>query len=87
MCAGFLLPEKRKAAVCAAAFADPKKETTSSMRESITRIKDKDIDERRLLLIGQLKLLLLRAQPGVRISVGSILRAAWLCAQIEGDDS
>jgi hypothetical protein len=43
-------------------------------------------DYRRLILIGQLKLLLLRAQRGLRVGVGSVLQTAFLVRQIEGDD-
>jgi hypothetical protein len=37
------------------------------------------------VLVAQLKLLLRRAELGFRVSVGSVLRTAWLVREIEGD--
>jgi hypothetical protein len=44
-----------------------------------------ETDAQRVLAVAQLRLLLLRAELGLRIGVGSVLRAAWLVQDLEGD--
>ena len=40
----------------------------------------------RLLLCAQLRLLLLRAQLGLQVGLGSVLRAAFLVSELEGKE-
>jgi hypothetical protein len=58
-------------------------ETSSPQDDTITR-PPADPASQRILLIGQLRLLLLRAELGLRIDLRSVLRLAALARRIDG---
>jgi hypothetical protein len=60
-------------------------ETSSHQHDPITR-PPADAASQRILLIGQLRLLLLRAEGGMRIDVRSVLRLLALVRRIDGRD-
>jgi hypothetical protein len=58
-------------------------ETSATQHEPITR-PPADAASQRILLIGQLRLLLLRAERGMRVDVRSVIRLAALVRRIDG---
>jgi hypothetical protein len=46
-----------------------------------------DANSKKILLLAQLRLLVMRCERGSRVGVTSLLKTAFLCALIEGDDA
>jgi hypothetical protein len=71
----------------------PPSECRSSVASPLAKIPGYEFESpascrsaRRILLAGQLKLLLRRAQLGLPVGVGSVLRAARVALELEGGD-
>ena len=53
------------------------------MRGMVPQLTEAD---RRILLIAQLRLLLRRAELGLRVGVGALLRTAFLVRELDGEE-
>jgi hypothetical protein len=52
----------------------------------VPRSVNRRADEDRLILVAQLQLLYLRAKLGLPVTVGALLRTAFLVRQVDGED-